>query len=187
MKKLIFAIAVVIFTTLAVTNTIQAQKINSSPLMEDAIASANEMSSDNNVNTISKDDVNQKALRHFERKFKTAKDAKWTTLKDGFMARFKDNDIIERVFYHANGNLAGTLKGYNADKMLEEIRSIIKGNYNGYAITYVDEAEVVNVPGTTAYIVHLRGVEDLKVVRVIDGEIDVLFDSEKNINNPKRF
>ena len=51
----------------------------------------------------------------------------------------------------------------------------------------MDEAEVVNVPGTTAYIVHLRGVEDLKVVRVIDGEIDVLFDSEKNINNPKRF
>ena len=63
--------------------------------------------------------------------------------------------------------VAGTLKGYTSDKMTDEILRMVKGSYKGYAITYVDEAEIVKVPRTTAYIVHLQGNEDLKVVSFI--------------------
>ncbi len=94
---------------------------------------------------------------------------------------------MERGFYNSNGTVAGTLKGYTSDKMTDEILRMVKGSYKGYAITYVDEAEIVKVPRTTAYIVHLQGNEDLKVVGICDDEMDVLFDSEKNAANPKRF
>lgn len=179
MKKVTNALVVVIFAALAITNNVYAQNTNSNPLMEAAINSSNEPSLNSSANKVSREDINQKAIRHFEKKFKTARNAQWTTLKDGFMAWFIDNDITERVFYNTKGSLFGTLKGYNGDKLSEEIRRIVKANYNGYAITQVEEAQVTDLPGVTAYVVHLEGIEDLKVVRVCDGEIDVMFDARK--------
>ncbi len=185
MKKLFFAFAVVLFTTLAASNELKAQKAANNFLMDAAIVSAGAVSTDANAKEIDKEAVNPKAVKHFEKKFKAA-DAKWMVLKDGFMARYRHDDIIERVFYNPNGNLAGTLKGYFSDNMPAEVRSAIKFSYAGYAITYVDEAEIASMPGATAYIVHLQGINDLKVVRVCDGEMDVIFDSAKP-ESPKRF
>lgn len=186
MKKLFFAFVVVLFTTLAASNELKAQKASNNFLMDAAIVSAGAVSTDANANEIDKAAVNPKAVKHFEKKFKAA-DAKWMVLKDGFMAQYKHDDIIERVFYNPNGNLAGTLKGYFSDNMPAEVRSAIKFSYAGYAITYVDEASVESVPGITAYIIHLQGINDLKVVRICDGEMDILFDSKKNVKNPARF
>ena len=186
MKKIIFAFAVVVITTLAATNKVTAQKAGSNLMMEAVTALAIDKSTEA-TKELAKDVVNPKALRHFEKSFKNATGVKWMGLTDGFMARFAHNDIIERIFYHSNGNLAGTLKGYSNNNMPEEIRNEIKYTYGGYAITYVDEASAESVPGITAYIIHLQGINDLKVVRICDGEMDVLFDSEKNAKNPGRF
>lgn len=182
MKKFSLAFAVVILITLATTS--KAQQATANFFMESAISG--------DIATATKSDVdkaivNPKAVRHFEKKFKGVSNAQWMTLKDGFMARFKSNDITERVFYNFNGTLAGTLKGYTSDKMADEILRMVKDSYNGYAITYVDEAEIVKVPGITAYIVHLQGNQDLKVVRFCDDEMDVIFDSEKKTTVPSRF
>ncbi len=146
MKKLSLAFAVVIFTTLA-TTALKAQEPTANLFMEAAITGDIVTATKSDVD---KETVNPKAVRHFEKNFKGVNNAKWMTLKDGDVARFNSNDIVERVFYNLNGTLAGTLKGYSSDKMADEILRMVKGSYNGYAITYVNEAEIVKVPGTTA-------------------------------------
>lgn len=103
------------------------------------------------------------------------------------MARFAADNIIERVFYYSNGNLAGTLKGYQEDKLPEEIRSMVSNSYNGYVIIYADEAEVTGKTDAPVYIVHLQSLTGIKLVQICDGEMDIVFDSEKNIENPQRF
>lgn len=186
MKKLFVAFTVALIATMAANNKLVAQQTGGKMIMEAVTATAIDMSTRAGKD-LNKEEINTKALRHFEKSFKNAKDVKWMGLADGYVARFAHNDIIERIFYSTKGNLAGSLKGYTADNMPLEVSNAIEVNYAGYAITYVDEASVVNVPGVTAYIVHLLGIQNLKVVRVIDGEIDVLFDSDKNVSNPKRF
>lgn len=188
MKKLISAFVIVGITILATSKEAKSQNTSGRLLMEAAIVSAdaNGITAGSN-NEISRDQVNARALRHFDKVFKTAADAKWQVLSDGFMASFKANEIIERVYYYSNGNLAGTLKGYSAKKMPQEIYDMVKGSYPGYPIVYVDEAEVEGASRITAFIVHLQNQQGLKLVRIIDDEMDVMYDSEQNAKSPSRF
>lgn len=186
MKKLSTAIVVVLLITLATlaSTALKAQEATAKFFIEAANTGNIGTTTESNVD---KEAINPNAVRHYEKKFKTATNAKWLTMKDGYTAKFISNDITERVFYNPNGTLAGTLKGYTAEKLPEEIHRIIKGNYNGYAITYVDKAEIMKLPGITVYIAHLQGYSDIKVVRICDGEMDVVFGSAKDATLPKRF
>lgn len=183
MKKLFYAFMPVLLIIMATTNESNAQKYTGN-LQADALVSTNTTPIDKKSaasKEADNDAINPKALRHFHKSYKMAEEVKWMQLKDGFMARFEHNGISERVYYQPNGNLAGTLKGYAADKMPGEIHSMIKTSYAGYLITYVDEAEIVSMPGTPAYFVHLQGNEDLKVVKICDGEMYVMLDTEKKL------
>jgi hypothetical protein len=181
MKKLFFAFAVVLFTTLATSNEIKAQKSSGNLLMDATIESASS-NVDEAINENKNDLINSKALKHFQKSFKTAKDVKWRLLGDGYLAKFIYNDIIEKVFYYPNGILVGTLKGYTADKLPCEIRNIIRRAYPDYPIGYAQEVEVAIMPGKITYFVNLQLNHSVKVIRICDEEMDIFLDSERNIN-----
>ena len=136
MKKLFLNLTIALFATLVAGNEIRAQKISGRLPGDAAILSTTLPGINMNGVQLENDSVNTKALRHFGKSFKRAKDVKWMRLKDGYMATFILNDVIERVYYYPKGNLAGTQKGYEVDKLPGEIHSIVTMAYPGYPIVH---------------------------------------------------
>lgn len=187
MKHILFSFVIVMITILVNKNEMKAQ--SSGNLLMDAIVTSMNANGkiDDAFDKDEKTDISEKAIRHFEHSYRKAANVKWMVLKDGFLARFTSNDVIQRVFYYSNGNLAGTLKGYTGDLLSYDIKSMVRENYPSYKIVYTNEAAVVEVPGSPTYIITLQGKKDLKVIRMCDEEMDVMFDSNKQPKNPERF
>ena len=185
MKKIIILLVAAIAIN-AGENEIKAQP--SEKLMINALMTS--INIHENDDELSKDDVdavNSKAIRHFNRVYKRAEKVKWSVLKDGFLARFTTGEIIEKIFYYTNGNFAGTLKGYDAGMLTADVQQIVKQQYPGCKILYINEAEIAGRSTSPTYILQLQDEKDLKVVRICDEETDVLFDSNKQSKYPARF
>lgn len=133
------------------------------------------------------ENISVKAVNNFKHRFKEVSNVKWMSLSDGYMARFSQGNILNRVFYYTNGNLAGTIKGYEAALLSKEIQQTVKNKYAGYKVVYVNEAELLEIQGSPTYVLQLQGKKDFKVVRICDDEIDELNDQGRHTKYPARF
>jgi hypothetical protein len=133
------------------------------------------------------ENISVKAVNNFKHRYKAVSNVKWMLLSDGYLASFSDGNILNRVFYYPNGNLAGTIKGYEPALLPKEILQTVKEKYAGYKVVYVNEAELLEIQGSPTYVVQLQGKKDFKVVRVCDDEVDELNDYSKEIKYPARF
>ncbi len=124
--------------------------------------------------------VSAKALKNFEKSFKNAGGATWEKSPSGFVAKFSDGSIQNAIYYDKEGNWQGSMKSYYEDMLNKDVRTIVKQKYFDDKITYIQEIEVISSEGTPTYVVHLEGAHDLKLVRVQDGEMDVIEEYQKN-------
>lgn len=133
------------------------------------------------------ENISMKAVNNFKHRYKEVSNVKWMSLSDGYLARFSSGNILNWVFYYTNGNLAGTIKGYEAALLPKEIVQTMKEKYASYKVVYVNEAELVEIQGSPTYVLQLQGKKDFKVVRICDAEVDELNDLNKQTKYPSRF
>ena len=127
----------------------------------------------NNSPDLRLNDVNLKAVRDFTRKFKNAGNAKWYQTSEAFVAQFNSEGIETKVIYDLNGNWHSMLRTYSEDKLLFDVRHIVKSKYYDYDIMVVYE---ITHPDNLTYILKIEDSKRIKTLRVGDGEMEVIGD-----------
>ncbi len=119
-------------------------------------------------------DINIRALAHLRKTFKDADNETWRVHSNGeYIASFMKDDISYIVYYDRKGRWVATVKGYNEDKMPFELRDLVKRNYYDYSISYVKEVKTYR-NDTITFVVNIRYKNLSKVIRIQDGEMDIL-------------
>jgi len=121
-------------------------------------------------------DLNTKAVRHFNQEFGFAQNEAWFKIRDGYTVKFKTDEIQYRIGYNKKGNWLNTVKIYHEPELNQTIRHIVKSNYYDYTIALVEEITVKN---STSYVVHIDNEKGFKKLYVSDGEINVMEEFSK--------
>jgi len=168
MKHSIIATAVLLLSAVAGTNDLTAQTLS-----DNNIQYLNQNSTNVSSGTDDHEVINPKAMRNFTRMYKDVTYETWLETKDGYAARFNADGIRNTILYDIRGHWTGTVKNYTEEKLPTGIRHIVKSKYYDYSIFYVDELESNESGGVPTYIIHLEDNNNIKLVRVCDGEMDI--------------
>lgn len=120
--------------------------------------------------------VRARAMKDFSRAFKNAPTANWFQMKDGFLARFRENEIETNAYYDLKGRWSGTVRNYGEAQLPKQVRNQVKSMYFDYSIYLVHELTVGN---QLVYLVKIQDKDSLKTIRIIDGEMDLYEDYKK--------
>ena len=118
-------------------------------------------------------EINPKTMRDFAKKYKNAEAVSWTKIKGGVVAQFFLDEIGYAIYYTANGNWSGSIKGYYEKKMPYEIKDLVKRKYHDYSIYFVEEMETTDSEGSPTYLIHLHNRDNVKLIRVFDKEMEL--------------
>jgi hypothetical protein len=130
--------------------------------------------------TRNKDNLNSikiSAIKDFNKNFKTAQNVSWFVIKDGFSVKFNENGVTVKSYYDFKGHWVGVVRSYGQDKLPADIRKQVRSTYYDYSIYVVNE---VTVGDKKAYLVGIQDDENIKTIRIIDGEMDVYEDFKKD-------
>jgi len=114
--------------------------------------------------------VNRRAVKDLERRFKNAFTENWYKVPDGFVADFALYDIRHQVAYDKKGNWLYTIRNYDETNLPADIRHLVKSTYYDYNIFLVHEIEKPS--HSLTYIIHLEGKTSWINLRVFDGELE---------------
>ncbi|MEJ7682017.1 MAG: hypothetical protein WKG06_30025 [Segetibacter sp.] len=183
MKNSLFAFVATCIASLAVTNGAYAQTAINIEVLEipkNVIKTGKDISPEKN-NTVNLNTISLKAVKDFKKSYKMVSDENWFIRSDGFNARFTLNGINNLIYYNKKGKWVGSLKVYSEDKLPRDIRDIVKREYYDYKITSVNEIETtLDTYGIPTYIVNLKDNNNIKLIRVRDGEMDVYQEFKSN-------
>jgi hypothetical protein len=118
-----------------------------------------------------------RAVRNFTRIYKDASEVKWESLNDGgYICRFIQNGVMKRAFYDERGGWLTTIAGYTAEHLPVDVRKQVHSVYYDYSILYVNE---INMPGKpVSYVVQVQDKRAIRIVRVLDGEMEEIQEIE---------
>lgn len=128
----------------------------------------------NNVESLGK---STRAMKKFKKDFPAVTGEVWSTAEDGYMVSFLSNGIQNRVYLSKKGACQSIVRYYSEKQLPAEIRHQVKTIYYDYAIPRATE---VTTTGKTAYLVTVEGSNSWKVIQVVEGEMDVWEDHQKN-------
>jgi Tfp pilus assembly protein PilV len=165
MKKNLIALVIAGVATLGGISGANAQIVSNSSSLEYQI---NATETKNSMNELA---ISPRALKDFAYTHKNVKGESWTKVKDGFSVRFISDGIRTTIYYDQKGNWAASLKYYGEEKMLQEIRHIVKSTYYDYNIVYTQEIETTDSDGVPTYVVCVEDKTKIKMIRVRDGEM----------------
>ncbi len=120
-------------------------------------------------NYIGNSRLSTKAVKNFSKAFKTSVNATWYETSDGFMAKFKKDDIETKVFYDPKGRWMGNVRNYQENNLPKEIRHRVKSTYYDYSIFWVQEVTVGDI---TAYLVKIEDKTSIKTIRIVEDEME---------------
>jgi hypothetical protein len=173
MKKVLnSSIAVILITAMVNTASAQGSDKNGLALLE----SSNSSKTSPTVKSISRADVNSKAVKSFEKSFKNAADALWFPNGSGYTVRFNNDGIRSSAEYDKKGRWISTVSYYRENRMSRELRKQIKSTYFDYKINQV--IEIHTLLGS-AVIVQLEDEISFLNIRVVDGVMDVYEEIQK--------
>lgn len=120
--------------------------------------------------------INSRAMRDFKKNFPTVEGATWSSIKDGWVASFVQQDIRSTVVYNEHGDWQFTINYYGEHHLPSEVRAAVKSTYFDCSISGVEE---VHVQDKTVYLVHLQDEKTWKKVRVYEGEMELIENFDK--------
>ncbi|HEY6979051.1 MAG TPA: hypothetical protein VH396_22300 [Chitinophagaceae bacterium] len=120
--------------------------------------------------------ISMKVLRDFAKSFKNVTNEKWYKVSDGYMASFSDNGIETKVAYDRKGVFHCTLRTLNESQLPADVRAIVKSKYYDFKILVAYEIIHDSDP---VYIFKIEDNKTLKMLRVADGELEVITDNAK--------
>ncbi len=166
MKKNLFALVIASVATLAGTSRANAQIASSgSSLGYPMIATKTKKSMNETP------EVNPRALKNFLGTHKNVTGEIWTKTEDGFSVKFNSDDMRTTIYYDSKGNWAGSVKHYGQEKMLHEVRHLVRSIYYDFNIVYAQEIETTASDGVPTYLVCLEDKAKIKMIRLYDGEM----------------
>lgn len=172
MKKLFYSAAVVLTATFFVSTTSSAQRIPEASFKSTGSDAFSGIPSAGVAEPV----INNKALKSFNRNFKTSADVKWSVSGELIQAFFNEAGKQTRVFYRSNGKWFRTISSYDQSLLDNYIKSIVKRNYLNYDISCVIEVHEGNM---NCYFVNIEKGKDFKQVIVYDGEVFLHQEFEK--------
>ena len=175
MKKLLLILVVHLSGISATTATAQS---NLSATNDKLIAFKSSSQPGNSGTTTSSKptDVNDRALRNFKKNFSGVTDDVWAKTQDGYVVRFSSNGIQTQAFLTNRGHCQGCIRYYSEKELPADIRHLVRSSYYDFTITSVKE---VSVNKQTAYLVTIEDKTSWKVLRIVDGEMDVWEEHQK--------
>jgi hypothetical protein len=180
MKKNLFALCVGFASIIALGTCVYAQNSVSPVAFNDAknfkssIRNLAALESPAFMGTYAPDakNINAKAIKDFQIRFKKAGSPKWFSDGNGFVSYFVQNGLGNRAYYDKKGRWQYSLLFYSEDKLPRDIRTVVKSTYFDLAITLVEEVQTTE---GMAYIVHLEDKSNIKLVKVSkDGEMEIM-------------
>ena len=120
---------------------------------------------------------NDQAEKTFRKSFKNVLVKSWSQKEDGYRVRFSDNSIQYMVDYDRKGRWTNTIKIYDEKNLSKEVANAVQTSFLGYAIVHAMEIQTSKV---TVYLVKIENKENLKTIRVINGETEVIEEYRKN-------
>jgi len=174
MKKNLIALVIGSVATLAGISRANAQIVSNGNSLEYGKKSIeiNKTTRSVKYSTKELETISPRALKHFADTYKNVSGS-WTKVKGGFSVLFTLNDIRTNILYDDRGYWVGSIKYYNEEKMLHEVRHIVKSTYYDYNIIYTQEVETPDTKGTPTYIICLEDKVKIKMIRVCEGEMSV--------------
>ncbi len=170
MKKTFLIVIAVAITTMALAQNLKDVSLNSNvSFKESSFINDGPGRSD-------ADNINAKAMMHFNAQYKNAVDAQWSVVHDGYVVYFSNQGNTNRAFYDKCGNWKFSISYYEENKLPKEIRSQVKSVYYDFAIRSVQE---IKLSDKTVYIIYIEGDGGSKELKLYDGEMEVV----KNFQN----
>jgi len=167
MKKNLIALVIVSAATLAGTSRANAQIVSNSSSLEYQM---NATETKNSMNELA---ISPRAVKDFMNTHKNVTGESWMKTKDGFSVRFNSDDVRTTIYYDKKGNWSGSIKIYGEEKMLHDIRHLVKSTYYDYNIVYAQEIETTDSDGVPTYVVCVEDKTKIKMIRIRDGEMSV--------------
>ena len=115
--------------------------------------------------------LNGKVDKHFRREFKQISNETWSRNSDGYRARFTDGATRYTVDYNQKGQRVAMIKSYDPSLMSLDLKKSVLSAYLGYSIAWVVEVTKGNA---TVHLVKIEDDQNLKTIRVVDGDMDVI-------------
>lgn len=177
MKKILFAFIVGCIPASAFIGGATAQNsknvssINDSKTFESSLTGADKATAAADLSNI-----HVRAIKDFSHAYKDASETRWSKIKDGYVAWFKVNNIVNRTFYDKGGNWHFTVSYYDEKNLNRDVRAIVKRTYFDYSIVSVQE---VRIDDKTIYLVHVQDDQNFKVLRICDGEMETVQDYKR--------
>jgi|SRR5436190_7306482 len=166
MKKNLIALVIVSAATLGGISGAKAQIASNSNSLEYQI---NATETKNNMNELGA--ISPRAVKDFVNTHKNVQGESWMKTKDGFSVRFISDGIRTTIYYDRKGNWAGSIKYYGEEKMLHDIRHIVKSTYYDYNIVYTQEVETPDSDGIPTYVVCVEDKTRIKMIRIRESEM----------------
>jgi hypothetical protein len=167
MKKNLIALVIVSAATLAGTSRANAQIVSNSSSLE------YQMNATETKNSINELAISPRAVKDFMNTHKNVTGESWMKTKDGFSVRFNSDDVRTTIYYDKKGNWSGSIKIYGEEKLLREVRHVVKSTYYDYNIVYAQEIETTDSDGVPTYVVCVEDKTKIKMIRIRDGEMSV--------------
>jgi len=114
-------------------------------------------------------EISTKAIRQFDKQFKTTSNERWYTIGNGQVAEFEKDGITTKVFFSQKGVWQAMVRYYQEDKLPFYVKEMVRTSYYDFDIVTVIEVSACN---KIAYLVKMDGKNYIKTIRVVDGEMD---------------
>ena len=168
MKKNLIALVIVCVAFLAGISGANAQIVSNGSSL------GYEMSATKTTNSMKElEAISTRALRDFAYTHKNVTGESWTKLKDGFSVKFISEGVRTTIYYNRKGIWTGSVKIYGEEKMLRDVRHVVKSAYYDYNIVYAQEIETIDSEGVPTYVVCVDDKTNIKMIRIRDGEMSV--------------
>ncbi|HEV8084921.1 MAG TPA: hypothetical protein VGP55_17055 [Chitinophagaceae bacterium] len=132
---------------------------------------------DKNSNSGKRAAATEKALKNFNKQFKSAVNTIINPSEDGFIVRSEINGHKITSAYNKRGNWVYTINGYSVTSLDKNIMEIAMPGYANYFITAMEK---VDQPGdNSVYIVHIEGSKSFKTLRVSNNVVELVEDFTK--------
>jgi hypothetical protein len=167
MKKNLIALVIVSVATLAGISDANAQIVSNSSSLE------YQVNATETKNSMNEPAISPRAIKDFMNTHKNVTGESWMKTKDGFSVRFNSDDVRTTIYYDKKGNWSGSIKIYGEEKLLREVRHVVKSTYYDYNIVYAQEIETTDSDGVPTYVVCVEDKTKIKMIRIRDGEMSV--------------
>ena len=118
---------------------------------------------------LAKSSVSEKLLKKFEANFPGVQ-GMWVETGTGYVVRFTKKGVENWAYLNKKGDCESTIRYYTESELPAEIRHRVKSMYYDHSITSVKE---IDHHQSTAYLITVEDKTSWKVIRVVEDEMDV--------------